>query len=89
MLGKTGGLEMTINGWLPADAFFTLPFPDNYSQYEGTWVITTATGDLKGLVGQGTWGGVTFFDPDCAVNYPIGGYIASTPLKGNIHFEGD
>ena len=50
VLGKTGGLEMRVNGWIPADW-------ESFSEYEGLWVITRATGDLRGLVGRGTWDG--------------------------------
>jgi len=70
VLGKTGGLEMRVNGWLPAGAEF--------SEYEGLWVITRATGDLRGLVGRGTWdGGPT----ECA------GY--GVPYKGTVHFKNE
>ncbi len=77
--GKEGGLEMRVNGWLPAGA--------GYSEYEGLWVITRATGDLTGLHGRGTWGGVVFDNEECAA-IDEGKFFASTPYEGSIHFEG-
>jgi len=77
--GKTGNLEMRINGWLPAGD------PPNYEDYEGLWVITSGTGELAGLHGRGTWGGVEFGNSLCTdidVNL-----IASVPYSGSIHFD--
>ena len=79
--GKTGGLEMRVNGWLPVGAAL--------SEYEGLWVITSGTGELAGLRGQGTWGGVEIFNPDCMAIEPIGTYWVSVPYSGNIHFENE
>ena len=59
MDGKTGNLEMRINGWLPAGD------PPNYEDYEGLWVITSGSGELAGLHGRGTWGGVEFGNSLC------------------------
>jgi len=75
--GKTGNLEMRINGWLPAGGAL--------SDYEGLWVITNGTDELAGLRGQGTWGGVEFGNSLCTdidVNL-----IASVPYSGSIHFD--
>jgi hypothetical protein len=69
-----GELEMRVNGWLPVGG--------DLSKYEGLWVITKATGELKGLVGQGTWGGVEIGNPDCSE-----GFFLSVPYSGNLHFE--
>jgi hypothetical protein len=78
--GKSGGLEMQINGWLPVGG--------EYSDYEGLWVITKATGELKGLNGQGTWGGVEFFNNECLTTYGDT-YFVSVPYWGSIHFENE
>lgn len=45
--GASGGLEMDVVG----------DRPDGYSDWEGTWVITSATGELADLQGSGTWWG--------------------------------
>jgi hypothetical protein len=74
---KTGTLEMRINGWLPAGGA--------YSDYEGLWVITSGTGELAGLHGQGTWGGVEFGNPVCTDIDD--GFIASVPYSGSIHLD--
>jgi hypothetical protein len=76
-----GDLEMSINGWLPVGA--------GIEEYEGLWVITRTTGELKGLVGQGTWGGIEENHPDCLAieSDPPIIFFASVPYKGNIHFE--
>jgi hypothetical protein len=72
-----GDLEMRINGWLPVGG--------DFSEYEGLWVITRATGELKGLVGQGTWGGVEIGNTDClAVGEQ---FIFSVPYSGKLQFE--
>lgn len=77
--GKTGGLEMRINGWLPVGG--------DLSDYEGLWVITSGTGELAGLQGQGTWGGVELFNSECSAIDEI--FFASVPYSGSIHFEGN
>jgi hypothetical protein len=75
VLGKTGGLEMRVNGWIPADW-------EDFSEYEGMWVITRATGELRGLRGRGTWdGGPT---TDCGGDYPYG-----VPYVGTVHFRNE
>lgn len=76
--GKEGGLEMRINGWLPMGA--------ELSEYEGLWVITRATGELAGLRGQGTWGGIEIGNPLCSA-IDGGIFFVSVPYSGNIHFE--
>jgi hypothetical protein len=75
--GKEGSLEMRVNGWLP--------YGGELSDYHGRWVITKATGGLAGLRGQGTWGGVALFHPECLA-IDDGQYFASVPYWGEIHF---
>jgi hypothetical protein len=75
--GKTGTLEMRVNGWLPAGG--------DYSEYEGMWVITGGTDELAGLHGQGRWGGVVFNNTDCLD--VDSGFIASVPYWGSVHFD--
>jgi hypothetical protein len=81
VLGEYGRLEMRVNGWIPMSALVV----GDFSQYEGTWVITRATGDLRGLVGQGTWRGVEEDNGECLAIGEQFNY--STPYSGNIHFE--
>ena len=67
--GKSGGLELYLLG------------SGVIGDWKGTWLITGATGDLAGLRGLGTWGGVGWDgDPEVmgAVNY-----------SGSIHFAAD
>ena len=45
--GKTGGLEMRVQGRRP----------NALAEWDGKWVITGSSGDLAGLQGQGTWWG--------------------------------
>jgi hypothetical protein len=45
--GKTGGLEMRVQGRRP----------DATTDWVGTWLITGGTGGLEGIRGQGTWDG--------------------------------
>ena len=45
--GKTGSLEMRVNGTRP----------DPFTDWTGHWVITSGEGELTGLHGQGTWWG--------------------------------
>lgn len=71
VLGKTGGLKMHVNGWIPADW-------ESFSEYEGTWVITRATGELKGLRGHGTWDGGSTECPGYGV-----------PYEGTVHFKNE
>ena len=59
---KKGGLEISVVG-RRSDAF---------TNWQGKWVITNGTGELKNLRGQGTWYG------------PGGGYVE---YDGNYHFE--
>ena len=77
--GKSGGLEMRINGWLQGA---------DISDYEGLWVITGGTGELAGLRGRGTWGGIEVFNPLCSA-IDEGQFFASVPYEGYIHFEND
>ena len=77
--GRTGTLEMKVNGWLPVGG--------DLSDYEGLWVITTGTGELKGLQGRGTWGGVESNNPKCLDI--DNGFLFSVPYSGSVHFEGD
>ena len=69
--GKTGGLVISVFGSrLNAG-----------TDWEGTWEITSGTGDLAGLQGQGTWEGPGWQgDPEVPgeVNY-----------SGSIHFESE
>jgi hypothetical protein len=82
VLGKTGDLEMRVNGWLPAPPAGD---PPDFSQYEGLWVITRATEGLRGLVGRGTWdGGPT--ETDCYETY---GVPYGVPYTGNVHFKNE
>jgi len=74
VLGKEGGLEMRVNGWLPVED----PSAPDYSLNEGTWVITTATGDLRGLTGRGSW---DFSGTDC----PVFG----VPYEGIVRFKNE
>ena len=46
--GKTGGLVLSVYG--------TKPNPSADAKWDGKWVITSGTGDLAGLKGQGTFG---------------------------------
>jgi hypothetical protein len=75
--GKTGTLQMRVNGWLPAGA--------DYDAYEGTWVINGGTGDLANLHGQGTWVNVEFLNSECTAIDT--GLIASVTYSGSIHFD--
>lgn len=45
--GKTGGLMISTFG----------SRPNAGAKWNGTWIITSAKGDLTGLQGQGTWEG--------------------------------
>jgi hypothetical protein len=45
--GESGGLVMSIVGYLPAGVF----------EWYGHWVILEGTGDLANLRGQGNWWG--------------------------------
>lgn len=75
VLGKTGGLEIRVNGRIPADW-------EDFSEYQGKWVITTATGELRGLRGHGTWdGGPT---TNCGGDYPYG-----VPYSGTVNFKNE
>jgi hypothetical protein len=78
--GKEGGLKMRVNGWLPSGA--------DLSEYEGRWVIIGATGELAGLRGRGTWGGVELYNPECSA-IDGGKFFASVPYSGYIHFESE
>ena len=51
--GKVGGLEMNAIG----------DRPDAASDWRGTWVITSGTGDLEGLRGHGTFWGPGWLPP--------------------------
>ena len=70
--GTSGGLEMYITG----------ERVNNVSDWEGEWVITSGTGALEDLQGQGTWWGSggegNYFD--------CGEYYYSVD---NIDFEDD
>ncbi|MDH3498771.1 MAG: hypothetical protein OEM97_01495, partial [Acidimicrobiia bacterium] len=60
--GKTGRLELDAYGGRP----------DGTSDWEGNWVITSASGELEGLKGHGTWWGPGYSldTPDeCGVIY--------------------
>jgi len=52
--GKVGGLEMDAIG----------DRPDATSDWRGTWVVTSATGDLEGLRAHGTFWGPGWLPPD-------------------------
>ena len=45
--GKTGSLEMRVNG----------SRPDAFSEWTGKWVILSGSGELENLRGQGKWWG--------------------------------
>jgi hypothetical protein len=62
--GKTGGLTLTVFG----------SRPDMFTDWEGTWRITNATGDLAGLKGQGSWEGP--------------GWQGDPDVHGVVHYEG-
>jgi len=63
---KSGTLEMLAVG----------SKPDLSSEWEGTWVIISGTGDLATLHGQGTWWGP--------------GYSSANPSKwGDIYYSGE
>jgi hypothetical protein len=67
--GKSGGLELYVLGsGVPGD-------------WKGSWFITSATGDLAGLRGEGTWEG-----PGWEGDPEVMGEINYT---GSIHFESD
>jgi hypothetical protein len=67
--GLSGGLEIRVNGYRP----------DIYTDWQGQWLITEATGDLEGLQGQGSWWGPGWQgDPN---EYGVVDY------SGNVHFE--
>jgi hypothetical protein len=67
--GRSGGLEICVHGYRP----------DIYTDWEGQWLVTAATGDLEGLQGQGSWSGPGWQgDPD---EYGVVYY------SGSIHFE--
>lgn len=71
--GKTGGLVLSVCG--------TKPNPSADAKWDGKWVITSGTGELAGLKGQGTWEGPGWQgDPKVpgVVNY-----------SGSIRFEQD
>ena len=73
VLGRTGSLQMRVNGWLPVED------PLDYSLYEGTWVITRATGDLRGLTGRGSW------DFSGTAGCPVFG----VPYEGIVRFKNE
>lgn len=63
---KSGTLEMRVVG----------SKPDPGSEWEGTWVIISGTGDLSTLHGQGTWWGP--------------GWSPANPTKwGDIYYSGE
>lgn len=67
--GRAGGLEIRVHGHRP----------DIFTDWQGQWLITEATGGLEGLQGQGSWWGPGWQgDP-----YEYGVVYYS----GNIHFE--
>lgn len=47
VFGRTGVMMVTTYGWKP----------DPFSDWEGTWEIIFASGELAGLQGGGTWEG--------------------------------
>ena len=59
--GKSGGLEMYVTGQRL----------NNVSDWEGSWVITSGTGALEDIRGQGTWWGLGWQGnySDCGVLY--------------------
>jgi hypothetical protein len=69
--GRSGGLEMRVRG----------SRPDIYTDWEGQWLITAATGGLEGLRGQGTWWG-----PGWQGDPNVHGVVY---YSGKIHFESD
>jgi len=67
--GKSGGLEIRVHGWRP----------DVFTDWQGQWLITDATGDLEGLRGQGTWWG-----PGWQGDSAVHGVVS---YSGHIHFK--
>lgn len=66
--GKQGGLVMSVAGTLPVG-----------SEWTGSWVILSGTGELENLRGQGAWWGPG------APDWEQWGYV---DYAGNYHFEG-
>ena len=74
--GKSGTLEMSVNGTKP----------DEDSNWKGRWVILSGTDGLANLRGQGTWEGPGFK----GVPGPEGGEEqewGNIDYSGRIHFE--
>ena len=69
--GKTGNLELRVNGTKPDLS------PD--TEWKGHWVISEAGGELAGLKGQGSWWG-----PGWGGDPKVWGHI---DYDGKIHFE--
>jgi hypothetical protein len=66
--GLSGGLEIRVNGYRP----------DIYTDWQGQWLITKATGGLEGLQGQGRW---------CGPGWQEGDIYGVVAYSGNVHFE--
>jgi hypothetical protein len=49
--GASGGLHMDVSADIIGDS------PDAFSEWRGKWIITSGTGELEGLRGEGTWWG--------------------------------
>jgi hypothetical protein len=69
--GRTGGLEMRVNGRTPS--FGSV-------DWEGMWVIIGGEGELEGLHGEGKWWG-----PGYNLDYPE--EWGEIHYGGNVHFE--
>ena len=65
--GKSGTMFMTFVG----------KKPDLFSDWAGTWVILSGTGELEALHGQGSWWGP---------GAPAPGFEGTIEYSGNIHF---
>jgi hypothetical protein len=68
VIGETGSLDM----------FAIVRRPSVFDEWDGSWTITSGTGALQGLRGQGTMSGPGWLGgPACGV----------IDYSGNIHFE--
>ena len=66
--GQEGTLEMSVNG----------SRPDATSDWSGRWVITSGTGELSNLRGQGPWWGP---------GAPAPGLWGDIHYAGKVHFD--
>jgi hypothetical protein len=71
--GKTGGIVLSVYG--------TKPNPSADAKWDGKWIIKSATGELVGLKGHGTWEG-----PGWQGNPEVPGIVN---YSGSIFFKSD